>query len=71
MSIDLEYKNKVWALCNKLEVGEVFDIVQNVHPDRRESFIEIVKSHIDCWHSDNTSIELSSDYNRIRKINLK
>ena len=63
-----DYEKKIWHLCVTLDVGKVFDITVYVAPERREKFIEIVKSYIDHENSDNTTIEFNEDYTKIRKI---
>jgi len=62
-----DYEKKIWQLCVSLEVGKVFDIKVYVAPQRREKFIEIVKSYIDHKNSDGTYIEFNNEYTKIKK----
>jgi len=68
MWLSSDYEKKIWHLCVTLEVAKVFDITVYVAPERREKFIEIVKSYIDHENSDGTYIEFNEDYTKMRKI---
>lgn len=67
MWLSSDYEKKIWRLCQTLEVGKVFDITVYVAPERREKFIEIVKSYIDHESSDDSYIEINDQYTKIKK----
>ena len=67
MWLDTDYEKKIWNLCQTMEVGKVFDITVYVAPERREKFIEIVKSYIDHDCSDLTYVEFNNEYTKIKK----
>ena len=67
MSQDMDYNNKVWELLISMNVGDEFNIIEKVAPDRRQKFIEIVKSYIDHDCSDLTYIEFNNEYTKIKK----
>ena len=67
MFLATDYELKVWGLLNIIEVGIDFNIIEKVAPERRQKFIEIVKSYIDHESSDNTYIELNNEYTKIKK----
>ena len=62
-----DYEDKVWKLCASLKVGDEFSIIENVAPERREKFIDVVKYYIDHRCSDSTEIELNDEYTKIKK----
>ena len=62
-----EYEFKVWGLLVRMQVGEEFNILEKVAPERREKFIEVVKGYIDHHCSDNTYIEFNNEYTAIKK----
>ena len=62
-----DYEDKVWKLCASLKVGDEFSIIENVAPERREKFIEVVKYYIDHYCSDLTEIEFNNEYTKIKK----
>ena len=64
---DLDYNDKVWGLLISMNVGDEFNIIEKVAPDRRQKFIEIVKSYIDHDCSDLTYIEFNNEYTKIKK----
>lgn len=67
MSQNLDYNDKVWGLLISMNVGDEFNIIEKVAPDRRQKFIEIVKSYIDHESSDGTYIEFNNEYTKIKK----
>ena len=67
MSQSLDYKDKVWGLLISMNVGDEFNIIEKVAPERRQNFIEIVKNYIDHDCSDLTYIELNNEYTKIKK----
>lgn len=67
MSQSLDYNDKVWQLLISLNVGDEFNIIEKVAPERRQKFIEIVKNYIDHEGSDNTYIEFNNEYTKIKK----
>jgi hypothetical protein len=67
MSQSLDYNDKVWGLLISMNVGDEFNIIEKVAPDRRQKFIEIVKGYIDHDCSDLTYIEFNNDYIKIKK----
>ena len=67
MFLDTDYKLKVWGLLNIIEVGDEFNIIEKVAPERRQKFIEIVKNYIDHESSDLTYIEFNNEYTKIKK----
>ena len=67
MSQNLDYNDKVWGLLISMNVGDEFNIIEKVAPERRKKFIEIVKSYIDHDCSDLTYIELNNEYTKIKK----
>ena len=67
MSQSLDYNDKVWGLLISMNVGDEFNIIEKVAPDRRQKFIEIVKSYIDHDCSDLTYIEFNNEYTKIKK----
>ena len=67
MSQNLAYELKVWGLLNIIEVGDEFNIIEKVAPERRQKFIEIVKNYIDHECSDETYIEFNNEYTKIKK----
>lgn len=67
MSQNLDYNDKVWGLLISMNVGDEFNIIEKVAPDRRQKFIEIVKSYIDHDCSDLTYIEFNNEYTKIKK----
>lgn len=62
-----DYELKVWGLLNIIEVGDEFNIIEKVAPERRQKFIEIVKNYIDHDCSDLTYIEFNNEYTKIKK----
>jgi hypothetical protein len=67
MSRSLDYNDKVWGLLISMNVGDEFNIIEKVAPERRQNFIEIVKSYIDHDCSDLTYIEFNNEYTKIKK----
>ena len=67
MSQSLDYNDKVWGLLISMNVGDEFNIIEKVAPERREKFIEIVKGYIDHDCSDLTYIEFNNEYTKIKK----
>ena len=67
MSQSLDYNDKVWGLLISMNVGDEFNIIEKVAPERRKKFIEIVKSYIDHDCSDLTYIEFNNEYTKIKK----
>jgi hypothetical protein len=67
MWLDSDYEKKVWGLLISMQVGEEFDIIQKVAPQRRDEFIKIVKDYIDHYCSDLTEIEFNNEYTKIKK----
>jgi hypothetical protein len=67
MSQNLDYNDKVWGLLISMNVGDEFNIIEKVAPERRQNFIEIVKSYIDHDCSDLTYIEFNNEYTKIKK----
>ena len=67
MSQSLDYNDKVWGLLISMNVGDEFNIIEKVAPERRQKFIEIVKSYIDHDCSDLTYIEFNNEYTKIKK----
>ena len=67
MSQNLDYNDKVWGLLISMNVGDEFNIIEKVAPERRQKFIEIVKSYIDHDCSDVTYIEFNNEYTKIKK----
>ena len=67
MSQSLDYNDKVWGLLISMNVGDEFNIIEKVAPERRHKFIEIVKSYIDHDCSDLTYIEFNNEYTKIKK----
>jgi hypothetical protein len=67
MSQSLDYNDKVWGLLISMNVGDEFNIIEKVAPERRQNFIEIVKSYIDHDCSDLTYIEFNNEYTKIKK----
>ena len=67
MSQSLDYELKVWGLLNIIKVGDEFNIIEKVAPERRQKFIEIVKGYIDHDCSDLTYIEFNNEYTKIKK----
>ena len=67
MSQNLDYNDKVWGLLISMNVGDEFNIIEKVAPERRQKFIEIVKNYIDHESSDNTYIEFNNEYTKIKK----
>jgi hypothetical protein len=67
MSQNLDYNDKVWGLLISMNVGDEFNIIEKVAPERRQKFIEIVKSYIDHDCSDLTYIEFNNEYTKIKK----
>ena len=63
----LDYNDKVWGLLISMNVGDEFNIIEKVAPDRRQKFIEIVKSYIDHDCSDLTYVEFNNEYTKIKK----
>jgi len=63
----LDYNDKVWGLLISMNVGDEFNIIEKVAPERRQNFIEIVKSYIDHDCSDLTYIEFNNEYTKIKK----
>jgi len=63
----LDYNDKVWGLLISMNVGDEFNIIEKVAPERRQKFIEIVKSYIDHDCSDLTYIEFNNEYTKIKK----
>jgi hypothetical protein len=57
----------VWGLLISMNVGDEFNIIEKVAPERRQKFIEIVKSYIDHDCSDLTYIEFNNEYTKIKK----
>jgi hypothetical protein len=57
----------VWGLLISMNVGDEFNIIEKVAPERRQNFIEIVKSYIDHDCSDLTYIEFNNEYTKIKK----
>jgi hypothetical protein len=67
MSQSLDYNDKVWGLLISMNVGDEFNIIEKVAPERRQKFIEIVKGYIDHDCSDLTYIEFNNEYTKIKK----
>ena len=67
MSQSLDYNDKVWGLLISMNVGDEFNIIEKVAPERRQNFIEIVKNYIDHDCSDLTYIEFNNEYTKIKK----
>lgn len=67
MSQSLDYNDKVWGLLISMNVGDEFNIIEKVAPERRQKFIEIVKNYIDHESSDDTYIEFNNEYTKIKK----
>ena len=67
MSQNLDYNDKVWGLLISMNVGDEFNIIEKVAPERRQKFIEIVKNYIDHESSDDTYIEFNNEYTKIKK----
>ena len=67
MSRSLDYNDKVWGLLISMNVGDEFNIIEKVAPDRRQKFIEIVKNYMDHDCSDLTYIEFNNEYTKIKK----
>ena len=67
MSQSLDYNDKVWGLLISMNVGDEFNIIEKVAPERRQNFIEIVKNYIDHDFSDLTYIEFNNEYTKIKK----
>ena len=67
MSRSLDYNDKVWGLLISMNVGDEFNIIEKVAPERRQNFIEIVKNYIDHDCSDLTYIEFNNEYTKIKK----
>ena len=67
MSQSLDYNDKVWGLLISMNVGDEFNIIEKVAPERRKKFIEIVKGYIDHDCSDLTYIEFNNEYTKIKK----
>ena len=67
MSQSLDYNDKVWGLLISMNVGDEFNIIEKVAPERRQNFIEIVKSYMDHDCSDLTYIEFNNEYTKIKK----
>lgn len=67
MFLATDYKLKVWGLLNIIEVGDEFNIIEKVAPERRQKFIEIVKNYIDHESSHETYIEFNNEYTKIKK----
>jgi len=67
MSQNLDYNDKVWGLLISMNVGDEFNIIEKVAPERRQKFIEIVKNYSDHDCSDLTYIELNNEYTKIKK----
>ena len=67
MSQNLDYNDKVWGLLISMNVGDEFNIIEKVAPERRQKFIEIVKNYIDHDFSDLTYIEFNNEYTKIKK----
>jgi hypothetical protein len=67
MSQSLDYNDKVWGLLISMNVGDEFNIIEKVAPERRQKFIEIVKNYIDHDCSDLTYIEFNNEYTKIKK----
>ena len=67
MSQSSDYNDKVWGLLISMNVGDEFNIIEKVAPERRQKFIEIVKSYIDHDCSDLTYIEFNNEYTKIKK----
>ena len=67
MSQSLDYNDKVWGLLISMNVGDEFNIIEKVAPERRQKFIEIVKGYIDHECSDDTYIEFNNEYTKIKK----
>jgi|GEM_PF-1595283 hypothetical protein len=67
MSQSLDYNDKVWGLLISMNVGDEFNIIEKVAPDRRQKFIEIVKNYMDHDCSDLTYIEFNNEYTKIKK----
>jgi len=65
MLIDLEYKKKVWEMLNSLEEDQVFCIHTKVSPKMIDTFVYLVKWHI---NEVNNGIEFNENYTKIRKI---
>jgi hypothetical protein len=61
-----EYVNKVYGLL--LSFSEEIIIEYKVHPDRVQTFIEVVKEFIRLDMSNDFYLEFSSDYKKIRKV---
>lgn len=68
MSQNLDYNDKVWGLLISMNVGDEFNIIEKVAPERREKFIEVVKYYIDHRCSDLTEIEFNNEYTKLRKV---
>ena len=70
MYIDLEYREKVMQLIVNMQVGEIFDIDKNVHPDRKNAFIQVIKDAIDDdINRENWPIaEFNNDFTKFKKI---
>ena len=67
MFLSSDYEIKVWGLLNIIEVGDEFNIIEKVAPERRQKFIEIVKNYIDHESRDETYIEFNNEYTKIKK----
>jgi len=67
MFLATDYELKVWGLLVSMQVGEEFNIIEKVAPERREKFIEVVKDYMDHYCSDNTYIEFNNEYTKIKK----
>ena len=67
MWLNLDYELKVWGLLNIIKVGDEFNIIEKVAPERRQKFIEIVKGYIDHESNDGTYIEFNNEYTKIKK----
>ena len=65
--LDSDYEKKVWGLLISMQVGEEFNIIEKVAPERRDKFIEVVKGYIDHYCSDLTEIEFNNEYTKIKK----
>lgn len=67
MFLATDYELKVWGLLTSLPLGDEFNILKKVAPERRQKFIEIVQNYIDHESSDDTYIEFNAEYTKIKK----